>query len=444
MKIREISINGFGKFHRYNVSFSDGIQVIYGRNEAGKTTMRQFMISMLFGMEKGRGLAARNDEYTRYQPLRGGTYGGSMTLEKDRKTYRIWRNLESAQKEVRLFDEDSMEEIPLFGQDLQGVLLSESKTAFLNTVSMTQADIRTGKEMQQLLQNDMANLSQSSDSKTDIAKAVDYLKIKRRDARKNPVFLQVSQLRQQLQTKEFDDRKLEQYDYEEAQILKKLSKKKTYGLFQRILRFLQRLFGIDKDAEQKREWNHRLEIIRLEQNHLKKQKEQWERLKQEYKEARIKEQEVQEDIKAIEEAIHAIETAAEGIQKSFGVELNEMLSAIFSKMTDGVYSQAVMDESMNITVRKDHEFIDMKYLSNGTVEQIYFALRLAAADLLYQQDNFPLFLDDVFGNYDDERLRKTLSYLAQQKERQVFLFTCRQETLRQLEEAGAEYHVVSL
>ena len=43
----------------------------------------------------------------------------------------------------------------------------------------------------------------------------------------------------------------------------------------------------------------------------------------------------------------------------------------------------------------------MKYLSNATIEQLYFALRLASADLLYEDDGFPLFLDDVFGNYDD-------------------------------------------
>ena len=59
MKIQEISIDGFGKFHKYHTYFADGIQVIYGKNETGKTTLRQFMIAMLFGLEKGRGLAAK-------------------------------------------------------------------------------------------------------------------------------------------------------------------------------------------------------------------------------------------------------------------------------------------------------------------------------------------------------------------------------------------------
>ena len=52
MKIKEIGIDGFGKFHDYHTELSEGIQVIYGNNETGKTTLRQFMFHMLFGLER--------------------------------------------------------------------------------------------------------------------------------------------------------------------------------------------------------------------------------------------------------------------------------------------------------------------------------------------------------------------------------------------------------
>ena len=39
MKLLELHINGFGKIHDRTISFSDGINVIYGRNEAGKSTL---------------------------------------------------------------------------------------------------------------------------------------------------------------------------------------------------------------------------------------------------------------------------------------------------------------------------------------------------------------------------------------------------------------------
>ena len=83
MKIEEINIDGFGKFHKYHCQTSGKLEVFYGKNESGKTTLRKFMIAMLFGLEKSRGLAARYDDFTRYQPVNGGIYGGSMIFEKD-------------------------------------------------------------------------------------------------------------------------------------------------------------------------------------------------------------------------------------------------------------------------------------------------------------------------------------------------------------------------
>ena len=83
MKIEEINIDGFGKFHKYHCQTSGKLEVFYGKNESGKTTLRKFMIAMLFGLEKSRGLAARYDNFTRYQPVNGGIYGGSMVFEKD-------------------------------------------------------------------------------------------------------------------------------------------------------------------------------------------------------------------------------------------------------------------------------------------------------------------------------------------------------------------------
>ena len=58
MKLLELHIDGFGKFHDQTFVFHDGINVIYGKNEAGKSTLHTFIRSMLFGIERGRGRAA--------------------------------------------------------------------------------------------------------------------------------------------------------------------------------------------------------------------------------------------------------------------------------------------------------------------------------------------------------------------------------------------------
>lgn len=444
MEIKEINISGFGKFYNYHVLFSDGIQVIYGKNEAGKTTLRKFIIAMLFGLEKGRGLAARNDDYSKYRPLKGGLYGGSMVISHDGQRYRIWRNMETGQQELRLFYEDTMEEIPLQGKELKDVLFESSKEAFLNTVSMTQSDIRTGKEMQQILQNSMANLSRSQNVKLDIGKAVNYLKEKRREIKKNVVFAQVIEYRQRLKEHPFQESRLQEYEKEEEKLQRKLYQKRKISILGKFLLFIKRLFGIDEEALRKKEIFHDLEILQLKKKHLLEEKKRKEQLEQQYNQSLQQRNRLEQEIHRIETAIHAIQEAAGNVQRTFGDDLNEKISETFSQMTGNYYEKVVMDTSMNIMVKRDFDYIDMKYLSNGTVEQLYFALRIAAADLLYEKDGFPLLLDDVFGNYDEERIERTLAFLDRQQKRQVIFFTCRQEMLKLLENTEIDYHLICL
>ena len=54
MKILSLHIEGFGKFHDLDISFKDGLNVVYGKNEAGKSTLHTFIRGMLFGIEKQR------------------------------------------------------------------------------------------------------------------------------------------------------------------------------------------------------------------------------------------------------------------------------------------------------------------------------------------------------------------------------------------------------
>ncbi|NLM84546.1 MAG: hypothetical protein GX189_07585, partial [Clostridiales bacterium] len=69
---------------------------------------------------------------------------------------------------------------------------------------------------------------------------------------------------------------------------------------------------------------------------------------------------------------------------------------------------------------------EIPWLSAGTVDQVYLALRLAVCRLvLPQEDPAPLILDDALANFDDTRMGYALDYLLElSKERQILLFTC--------------------
>jgi len=75
MKIEKLNIYGFGKHENVTVDFGSGITVLYGLNEAGKTTIQQFILHILFGFPQ------KNNALLRYEPKSGGKYGGQVHLE---------------------------------------------------------------------------------------------------------------------------------------------------------------------------------------------------------------------------------------------------------------------------------------------------------------------------------------------------------------------------
>ena len=74
MRIRELYLKNFGKFSGKKLTLSDGINLVYGENESGKSTLHTFIKSMLFGMERGRGRASQNDTFTSFEPWENSCY----------------------------------------------------------------------------------------------------------------------------------------------------------------------------------------------------------------------------------------------------------------------------------------------------------------------------------------------------------------------------------
>ena len=54
MKIKELKINGFGKLENKEIELKDNINVIYGKNEAGKSTLLKFITGMFYGLSKNK------------------------------------------------------------------------------------------------------------------------------------------------------------------------------------------------------------------------------------------------------------------------------------------------------------------------------------------------------------------------------------------------------
>lgn len=163
--IRNIYIDGFGKFCGKELSFEPGLNIVYGPNESGKTTIKEFIVHMLFGLEKSRGIAARSDAYTIYTPVYGGNYGGGMEIISDGHAWLLERRFRAGEKSLHLYDKESGEE------GVSAKLYTLSLGAYKDSFCIQEGDIPPSGNLSMELTNYTSNLtgSNTADIKIDLA-----------------------------------------------------------------------------------------------------------------------------------------------------------------------------------------------------------------------------------------------------------------------------------
>lgn len=118
------------------------------------------------------------------------------------------------------------------------------------------------------------------------------------------------------------------------------------------------------------------------------------------------------------------------MQKDYIPELNKEMSRIIELVTLGRYKKISTNDELkiNLEVPETEELIPVSRLSGGTIDQVYLSMRLAAVSLMdRERETLPLFLDEPFSQYDEERVKNAFELLKDiSKERQIFFFTCRE------------------
>lgn len=181
MRILDLYIDGFGKFHNREISFENGLNIIYGKNEAGKSTLHTFIRGMLFGIERTRGRASKNDLYNKYEPWENkGTYEGRLRFEHKDHIYRFERSFQKNTKKFTIVDETIGREVEPSRSFLDDVLCGLSETAYNNTISIGQLKCATDDGMVSELKNYIANLNTTGNMALNITKATEFLKSQRK------------------------------------------------------------------------------------------------------------------------------------------------------------------------------------------------------------------------------------------------------------------------
>lgn len=184
MIIKEVNIGKFGKLENQKYQFAPRINVIYGANESGKSTLMQFLKAMLFGLEKTR-VRKTLDTYNRYEPWDTPAYFyGSMIFETGQQQFLLERNFYYKEKRVRLVNIRDGEELSVEYGDLDMLLGNVSAAAYENTCCIGQEQLLPGRELGVLLEDERSNLAQTGSGDFQLSKALQELEQKRKNAEK--------------------------------------------------------------------------------------------------------------------------------------------------------------------------------------------------------------------------------------------------------------------
>ena len=136
-------------------------------------------------------------------------------------------------------------------------------------------------------------------------------------------------------------------------------------------------------------------------------------------------QHLEQNYSALVIAQETLAQARAELQRRFAPRITRRAQALLSRMTNGRYRTVTMDVDMGLQVRTEEEdtLHDAIWRSDGTVDQLYLALRLAIAEEL--TPDVPLILDDALVRFDDARMRSAVAVLEEMaQKKQVILFTC--------------------
>lgn len=498
--IKRLHMKNFGKFHQMSLDLEDGINVIYGENESGKTTIYHFIKSMLFDVEKQRGKAAKFDSYHLYEPWENSLYyEGELKFCAGGRNFRLERGFHKNQKKEILINEEDAEELSIAQGDLLHILDGLNEAVFDNTMAIGQQKSELDSKIAGELKNYTSNFSLSGDGGVNVAKALEKLTKKKKDKeatlrelqnkrqirmsglKKEQEYIQADLTKKENQQREYlslHNVKIEEIEEKKSQNKKKSRQKSVMSvaillvlamisillakpmIFRILIGVGAVALGIIFLIIWKKENELKDARLRETDNEINRLDGLLAGLKEDIQEKEVKlsnlnemlveeaaysQQEVklQEDCKALEMAYEGILSASLQLQAEISETLNQKASQILSFITNQKYTDLRMDEQALVRLNTTNKILYEEQVSKGTVDEIHFAVRMAFLELFFPDESMPIILDDAFVMYDNKRLEHTLSYLNQTK-RQVILLTCHTREEQLLKQHGIPFHKIIL
>ena len=179
MKIKKIKINNYGNLENKEINFNNKINIIYGKNESGKSTLLNYIKNILYGISRNKN-GKNISDYDRYKPWGKEEFSGKLQYElDDGKEFEIFRDfnkkkpkifngeLEDISKEFNVDKKDGIQ----FFYEQTGV----DETMFTSTVLSMQEEVKLDRQEQNILIQKLANLAGTGDDNLSYKKLIDKL-----------------------------------------------------------------------------------------------------------------------------------------------------------------------------------------------------------------------------------------------------------------------------
>ncbi len=179
MKIKKIKINSYGNLKQKEINLEDTINIIYGKNESGKSTLLNYLKNIFYGISKNKNGKEISD-YEKYLPWIGEEFSGKIRYELDNKNiFEIFRDFKK--KSPKIFNE--------YLEDISGKFKIDKKDGnqffyeqtgidektFSSTIMTAQQEIVLDNQSQNILIQKLANYAGTGDDEVSYQKAIDKL-----------------------------------------------------------------------------------------------------------------------------------------------------------------------------------------------------------------------------------------------------------------------------
>ena len=223
MKINKLKINSYGKLKEKEINFKDGINLIYGQNEAGKSTLIKFIINSFYGISKNK-KGKEVSDFDKYKPWSGEEFSGKLEYKLDNKEkYEIYRDF--SKKNPKIFNEN-MEDISKEfnidknkGNEFFYEQTKIDEDLFLSTLAINQSEVKLENQAQNFLIQKIANLAQTGDDSISFKRVIDRINRRQLDeigterSREKPINIVARKL-QELNAEKENLEKFKNFKYE--------------------------------------------------------------------------------------------------------------------------------------------------------------------------------------------------------------------------------------